>query len=50
MNAHDAVVHHGDREAMEKWSPWILDRLNAPVEGLRVPIRWDVKVKGGSWG
>lgn len=50
INVHDAVVHHGDREAMAKWSPWILDRLNAPVEGLRVPIRWDVKVKGGSWG
>ncbi len=48
-NVHDAVIHHGNREALEKWRPWILERLEAPEPLLRVPIRWESEIKEERW-
>lgn len=48
-NVHDAVLHHGPRDAIQKWSPWIDEQLSAPVPQLRVPIAWESELKEERW-
>lgn len=48
-NVHDAILYHGDQEALKKWQPWIMEQLEATEPGFRVPIRWEAEFKTGTW-
>lgn len=48
-NIHDDVLFHGELEAIQKWQPWILAKLETSEPAIRVPIRWDSHVIPDRW-
>lgn len=48
-NVHDSLLHHGSKEAIQKWAPRIQAILNAHDHPLSVPIYWDQDIFDGRW-